>query len=353
MKRRTRAWTAVAATVSAGLAAGVVVVTRDRGGPAAPPATEPTVPVVRTDLVQTQQVDGTLGYAGTAAVTAGKSGTVTWLPQPGDAISRGQHVYDVDNVPVTLLYGRLPFWRALHAGVADGPDVRILEQNLRKLGFAGGLTVDDTFTDATAAAVRKWQKARHLRRTGRVERDDVVVLPGPIRVAEVTARTGGRATGDVLTATGTRKQVSVDLPATRSALAVKGGKVTVGLPDGKTATGRITVVGTTAEAPDEKGGEEGTPTLPVTVALDDPAVTGALDGAPVTVDFRGAVHKGVLAVPVDALLALAEGGFGVQVAGDDGSRRILPVRLGAFAGGRVEVQGDGLAAGLKVTVPAT
>ncbi|PRY32936.1 peptidoglycan-binding protein [Pseudosporangium ferrugineum] len=355
MRTRTRAWTAVAATVSAGVAAGVVLVTgQGHGdGPAAPAAQEPTVPVTRTDLVQTQQVDGTLGYAGTASVSALRSGTVTWLPQAGDTIGRGEHVYDVDNEPVTLFYGRRPFWRELHAGVPAGPDVRILEQNLRKLGYADGLTVDTTYTDATAAAVRKWQKAHHRERTGRVALGDVVVLPGAIRVSAVSAETGTRAGGKILTATGTRKQVTVDLPAARSALAVKGSRVTVGLPDGRTARGRITAVGTTATAPPGKDGQDGTPTLPVTVALDDPAATGALDGAPVTVDFRGAVHKGVLAVPVDALLALGEGGFGVQVVGGDGVKRIVAVTLGAFANGKVEIRGDGLAAGTRVTVPAT
>jgi peptidoglycan hydrolase-like protein with peptidoglycan-binding domain len=312
------------------------------------------VPVVKTDLVETQQVDGTLGYAGTVSVETDRSSIVTWLPQPGDTITRGQHVYDGDNQPVPLLYGKLPFWRELYDGVADGPDVRILEQNLQMLGYGGGLTVDDRFTAATAAAVRKWQKARRAERTGRVKVGDVVVLPGAVRVVEVKAKLGTRAAGEVLTATGIRKQVTVDLPATKSALAVRGSKVTVGLPDGKKEGGRVVTVGTTAKAPPGKddGGDK-TPTLPVVIALDDPAVTGALDGAPVTVDFRGTVHKGVLAVPVNALLALAEGGFGVQAVRGDGTKRIVVVELGAFAEGRVEIKGNGLTAGMKVTVPAT
>ena len=57
-------------------------------------------------------------------------------------------------------------------------------------------------------------------------------------------------------------------------------------------------------------------------------------------------------MPVNALLALSEGGFGVQSVADDGAKRIVPVELGAFANGQVEVKGDGLTAGMKVTVPA-
>ena len=357
MRKRTKVSVGVVAVVvAAALVAGSVVILRrnDRGSDPVASSQDPTVPVAKTDLVETQQIDGTLGYAGTVSVETDRNSIVTWLPQPGDTITRGQHVYDGDNQPVPLLYGKLPFWRDLYDGVADGPDVQILEQNLQKLGYGGGLTVDDRFTAATTAAVRKWQKARHAERTGRVKVGDVVVLPGAVRVAEVKAKLGTRAAGEVLTATGIRKQVTVDLPATKSALAVRGSKVTVGLPDGKNASGKVVTVGTTAKAPPNKddGGDK-TPTLPVVIALDDPAVTGALDGAPVTVDFRGTVHKGVLAVPVNALLALAEGGFGVQAVAGDGTKRIVVVELGAFADGRVEIRGNGLSAGMKVTVPAT
>jgi peptidoglycan hydrolase-like protein with peptidoglycan-binding domain len=350
VRKRTKIGLAVAAIVTGGLAAGTVVVaTRGDRHPAPAADLAPTASVTRTDLAETEQVDGVLGYAGTATVAAQRSTIVTWLPQPGDTIARGQHLYDGDNQPVPLFYGKTPFWRDLKEGVADGPDVKILEQNLRTLGYGEGLTVDETYTAATAARVRQWQKALGVRRTGRVTLGDVVVLPGPIRVAEVPAKIGARAAGEILTATGTRKQVTVDLPVTKSALAVKGSRVTVALPGGKNAGGRLTAVGTVATA---KDGQQNSATIPVTIALDDPAVTGALDGAPVTVGFRGTVHKGVLAVPVDALLALAEGGFGVQVAAVGGNR-IVAVELGAFANGRVEVRGDGLLAGMKVTVPAT
>jgi hypothetical protein len=56
------------------------------------------------------------------------------------------------------------------------------------------------------------------------------------------------------------------------------------------------------------------------------------------------VRRGVLAVPVNALLALAEGGYAVEV-DRDGHRQLLGVRTGLFAEGQVEVTGGGLRAG--------
>ena len=58
----------------------------------------------------------------------------------------------------------------------------------------------------------------------------------------------------------------------------------------------------------------------------------------------------MLTVPVAALVALAEGGYGVEVV--DGRRtRYVAVETGLFAGGRVEVTGDGLAEGMTVGMP--
>ena len=58
-------------------------------------------------------------------------------------------------------------------------------------------------------------------------------------------------------------------------------------------------------------------------------------------------------MPVDALIARASGGYAVEVAGDGGARRIVPVSLGLFddADGLVQVSGAGLSAGQSVVVP--
>jgi predicted ribosome-associated RNA-binding protein Tma20 len=58
----------------------------------------------------------------------------------------------------------------------------------------------------------------------------------------------------------------------------------------------------------------------------------------------------VLAIPVAALLALAEGGYAVELV-DNGSTHLVGVETGLFADGLVEVKGNGLSAGDLVVVP--
>jgi hypothetical protein len=59
----------------------------------------------------------------------------------------------------------------------------------------------------------------------------------------------------------------------------------------------------------------------------------------------------VLTVPVAALLALAEGGYGIEVV-EGTTTRIVAVETAMFADGRVEVTGRGLSEGMKVGVPS-
>ena len=59
----------------------------------------------------------------------------------------------------------------------------------------------------------------------------------------------------------------------------------------------------------------------------------------------------VLAVPVTALLALAEGGYAVEAVVEDGSTVLVAVDPGLFADGIVEVASDVLVVGMEVVVP--
>lgn len=355
--RRARAVAAGVAAVAVG-AAGLWWVSGTGSGPTPAAADLPpaTAAVTKEDLVQTEQVDGTLGYGDETEVTAGQEGVVTWVAREGARVARGQALYRVDDLPVPLLYGDVAPYRTLEAGVEDGRDVKQLEKNLEALGYTG-FTVDEEYTDTTTAAVQEWQDDLGLEPTGRVEPGQVVVAAGPVRVGDHKAQAGARvAPGKpVADVTAPSQTVTVDLEVEDQQLAREGAAVTVELPGGQTVDGTVTEIGTVAQAP--AGGEQqdgqatdDAATIEVTVTLDDPAKAGSLDQAPVDVNLLSEERKGVLTVPVSALLALDEGRYGVEVVEGD-STRIVPVEVGLFAGGKVEVTGDGIAAGTKVGVP--
>jgi peptidoglycan hydrolase-like protein with peptidoglycan-binding domain len=255
-------------------------------------------------------------------------------------------LYTVDDKPVVLLYGTLPMYRAL-ASAVTGRDVRQFEQNLAALGYRG-FTVDETYSASTATAVKKWQKDLGLTQTGRVDPDAVVYAPGAVRIAEHKAHLGSPATGAVLTYTGTTRQVSIDLALSKRGLATTGAAVTVTLPDATTVAGTVASIGTVAQTTGE--GQSQTTTVRVIVSVADQGRLGPLDEAQVTVTFVASQHKDVLTVPITALLALAEGGYGVQVV-EGGTTRIVAVTTGMFAGGRVEISGAGITTDTVVGVP--
>ena len=55
---------------------------------------------------------------------------------------------------------------------------------------------------------------------------------------------------------------------------------------------------------------------------------------------------------MSALLALAQGGFAVEVVAPSGSTQLVRVRLGMFADGFVQISGKGMKQGMRVAVPA-
>jgi peptidoglycan hydrolase-like protein with peptidoglycan-binding domain len=255
-----------------------------------------------------------------------------------------------------LLYGSVLPARAFILGMSAGLDVGELNANLQALGYGQGLAGDE-FTAATVAAIRALQSANGASVTGELLLGSVVFEPGAVRITSVTPTVGATVMpGPVLAITSTARQVKVALDAAQQASVKKGDQVTITLPDNQTTPGRITYVSSVAKSPSSsgKGGEEeGTPTIEVDATPTDPAATGRLDQAPVNVEITTESVEGVLAVPVDALLALAGGGYAVEVA-EGRVHRLEAVSLGLFddAEGVVQVSGRGVSAGQRVVVPA-
>jgi peptidoglycan hydrolase-like protein with peptidoglycan-binding domain len=334
--------TAIIAAVLLGTG-GVVVLTRvaSNQANAEPPKAEPskTAPVKKTNLADQLSVSGQLGHGAERALAGRKGGTITGLPEQGAVIDRGKPLYWSDAKPVPLFYGSLPLYRDLEAGMSNGPDVKVVEENLAALGFKDFGNPDEKFTSYTASAIKKWQKALGLEQNGKLGQGDVVVQPGAVRVSALSAQLGAPAAGDLMKVTGTERAVTVELDTNKQRLAKVGEKVELSIPGGKPTTGTIQSVTKTAG-----NGMDQKPKLVLTIAVDDPAAAEGVDSATVSTVFTVGKKQNVLAVPIGALLALAEGGYGVETE----DRRIIKVTVGLFAKGQVEVTGEGLREGMKV-----
>ncbi|WP_430784168.1 HlyD family efflux transporter periplasmic adaptor subunit [Actinoplanes sp. G11-F43] len=334
------------AVVLAGSGAAVAV-TRHRADPAPPPAAPAaaTTAIERRDLATTKSLDGSIGF-GTARPFAGhREATVTWLPAPGTKIKRGRQLYRANDLPVPLFYGSMPLYRPITGKGLTGRDVRIVVDNLRALGYPTGPVAGEEaeLTPALIDAVKRWQKDTGLPESGAIQVGDVEVLAGAVRVEAVTVQPGVPADGELMSVTSTRKVVTVPAELSQASSIERGQKVTVVLPDERRVPGKVLSVGRTVAPPE--GADS--PKLNITVVVDQPKRIAEIDSADVRVEFSGEIHEDVLAVPVEALVALAEGGYALQLPGG----ALVAVETGMFASGWVEITGDGLDEGTAVVVP--
>jgi peptidoglycan hydrolase-like protein with peptidoglycan-binding domain len=336
-----------------------------------------TATVERRTLTVTDDFSGTLGFAGDYQVIGGLSGILTWTVPAGTVVTAGQRLYETNGHDRTsLMYGSRPAWRTMASGVANGADILQLERNLRQLGFTRKGDKVDTHWDArTTAAVKRWQRKAGLPVDGAVDLGELVFLPEAIRVTEISATLGtmvGQG-GPVLSGTSSRRVISVDLDAGDRALFAVGKAVQVELPDGSIVAGRIATIARIADTSTDQQGNT-TTTIPVTITLDDPTAAGDLDQASVKITVVHSSRENVLTVPVNALVALREGGYAVEVV-DGASSTVAPsgspsvgspsasttprsrthlvrVEPGLFDRGNVEITATGIQPGAIVVVPS-
>ena len=183
-----------------------------------------------------------------------------------------------------------------------------------------------------------------------VDSGEAVFLPGAVIIASQQGHLGedARPGGEVLTATPAAPLVTVKLDAAKRDLVAAGDTVDIELPNGKRIPGTIASVGAVASSSNNGNGGGGD-SSDVEVTITPSGSTDGLDGAPVDVYVTRQKAENVLAVPVGALLALAEGGYGVETEAD---HKLVAVETGLFADGQVEVRSPALRPGAKVVVPA-
>ena len=310
-----------------------------------------SVAVRRADIIDTETLSGTLRFADPGTITTRLTGTVTAVPEAGSSLSRGDVAFEIDGAPVIVMWGEKPAWRPLAESSADGVDIRQLENNLLLFGFTNDdFTIDEEFTEATTTLIEEWQEDLGLEETGIVELGRVIFIPTEVRIADVLIEVGATVAPGVpvLATSASRQEVQLWLEADRQDLLDVGDSVGLELPDESTTTGVVTdisdVVRTVIEGPETKRVFE------VTIRLDDPAAASGLDEAPVDIEIVSEEASDVLVVPVNALLALAEGGYAVEVLQADDTTRFVKVEIGKFADGIASVTGD-ISEGDRILVP--
>ncbi|KXK63407.1 hypothetical protein AWW66_03585 [Micromonospora rosaria] len=387
VRRRGTRWLAVALVVAVLTVGSGIVATRhwaDARPVAGDPEVVATTPIVRRDLSTTRTLPGSIGYGPARPLAGHLAATVTWLPRAGTTVKRGGQLFRADDRPVVLFYGSIPMYRDIAGPNLVGRDVRVVADNLRALGYPVGRQPspgervtprsparnstdgDDRATGAAGAAaaphrvrsgegvltpalvvaIKRWQTDLGVPATGTIPVGHVEVASGAVRVDAVTGQPGDPAETPLMSVTSVRKVITVGAELTDAASIKRGDRVEVGLPDDRKVPARVVSVGRDLVVSDS-GIASGPPLLTVTVAVDKPQAIADLDSGEVQVHVTGRTAVDVLVAPVEALVALREGGYAVQAPGG-----LVAVRTGMFADGWVEITGDGLTEGTEVVVPA-
>jgi peptidoglycan hydrolase-like protein with peptidoglycan-binding domain len=267
-------------------------------------------------------------------------GDVVFIPEQADilqvAIEVGQSVGPGQPV-VTITAG----------ASLSGDDVLQLEQALVALGYET-VSVDGTWDEGTKAAVLAWQDDAGMEADAVVDLGEIVFLPATVRVNEVLASVGSAVNpgSPVLGISSADQVVTFDLPAANQGLLAVGQEVNIEMPDGTDTPGSVLSIASVATA-----SQQGDAAFEVKIVLGDPSVAVGLDEAPVDIEVVSDSVSNVMAVPVSALVALAEGGYAVEVDAGTGSTRLVAVEPGFYADGMVEITSDILTVGDMVVVP--
>ncbi len=231
----------------------------------------------------------------------------------------------------------------------SGTDVLQLETALSDLGYGeSGLVIDGVFDEATKQAVLAWQTASGIDDDGVINLGEIIFQPGPVRIGDQLAAPGSTVNpgSPVLAISSADKVVTFHLPAGDQDIIAIGDAIVIELPDGTDVPGTVTDIATVATV-----SQDGNATFKVTIALDDPTVAVGLDEAPVDIDVIADSVQNVVAVPVASLVALAEGGYAVEIDAGNGATRLISVDPGFYADSMVEVTSTELQPGDLVVVP--
>jgi hypothetical protein len=317
--------------------------------PSAASATDLKTAAVETrDLTASSMTSCPVDYGEEISVGTTATGTVTKLPAVEDIVGPGDSLMRLDDSPVTILKGSIPAWRDFTPWMDDGRDIAQLKKALIALGY---LDKDDVgyyqnrWYWALSEAIMDFQEARGLERDDDLARHSILFLPRPVRISSLTLSPGDpvQPGTTILAYTGTEPRITCSLATSERRYAVHGHEVTLEFPDGTKGAALITATTPVpASSPDQSA--------TIDVTIEAPEVEGQENGTVAKVTFTDSLAMGVKAVPVTALVAFTDGGYGVQRVTSDNSLEYVAVATGQFADSWVEITSADPAVGDKVVV---
>lgn len=336
----------LAASAIVGVTAALVV---HEGVPRTPSSTEVspvTVVAERRTIQDVLTLRGAVEGRHLPDLIAVGGGRVTAMHMvEGDTIEGGQALLDVDGEPVVATPGTMPYWRNLEVGLR-GVDVEQLEFALAADGYDPGV-IDDTYSGATRAAVKVWQRDRGLPETGVFRADRAVVAPWPVRVRTIGVAVGAAVVPDSVIA----EVATVEPVAALTASPAEQQRLVVGQTATLTlASGGEPFGGTVAEVGEVPIDQEGAtdPQYPVVVELSDPGDAPTTTRTAIRAEILINETVDAVTVPVAAVGTGAEGEPVVTVV-DRGEQRQIAVTLGLQDAGYVEIR-SGLDGGERVVL---
>ena len=266
------------------------------------------------------------------------------------------------------MYGEHPAWRSFETGMSAGDDIYQLEQNLVSLGYDKdkSILIDREFDENTHKAVEAMQSLMGVSVTGKLSFKDILFIPGPsvVQYSSSHAELGAMivTTNPVLglipiekvieksgepEVTKSLQKVNSSIEVANQDLVGVGLSVSIELPDENIIAGTISDIGEIAVIP---LGNQGEPYLEIVIAIDEVESFPEWTGATVTVSVTKKLASDVLAAPVTSLLAVLGGGYAIEII-ENGLTKLVPVSVGLYADGYVEIDGDGIKEGTEVIVP--
>lgn len=303
-----------------------------------------TTPIERGSLSETKEGVGSIGHGDSWSAAIEPQGVVTKTHPTGTTVQHGEPLIWVGNRPVHLAEGDTPMYRTLtfqrgaDKKYMNGEDVRQLQEFLIAAGFDDKerLEADGIFGIGTKRAVKAWQKENGLEQTGSIDRSQLMFHPTDLRI-ESEPQIG--ANFNELTVTGAEQKVTASFDTKSRGFLSEGATVSLDMGDAGIIDGTITEV-------ESKVSQEGSRSLSVSIRPNSPIPS---DVERVTITVTREVASDVLLIPVRAILALAGGGYAVELDGPSGPT-LTRVELGEVVDDVAEISGE-FAEGDDVVIP--